>query len=139
MNSVKTIKEEGRLVADNERYTLYDYRLDELTVSLTELKKGQETRGHSHESNAEVYTFLKGGHGAIIIGNDRFEADGSTFFIPRGVFHKVVNESGETELRFIAVFMGDRKESAAVYARDSKESFRAPGARLNPPTVAATA
>jgi mannose-6-phosphate isomerase-like protein (cupin superfamily) len=114
--TIDTIKSEGRLVAENERYTIHDYDLDDLTVSLTQLKKGKETRGHSHDSNAEVYFFPYGGDAAMAVGNEKFNVDHGAVLIPGGEFHRVVNKSKKSDLLFVSIFAGKRNESKAKYA-----------------------
>ena len=59
----------AQLVLDNERYKVYDMKLDHLTVSVTELHPGQETRGHKHDDIEEVY-FCKEGMGKIVVGEE---------------------------------------------------------------------
>jgi mannose-6-phosphate isomerase-like protein (cupin superfamily) len=101
------IREEGVFIAENERYTIHDLRVDELTVSLTELKKAQETRGHSHADCSEVYFFTQG-DGKMQVGNRTYYVgQGSVIIVPRSEFHKVIN-LGEQKLIFIAVFEGKR-------------------------------
>lgn len=114
--TIETVKSKGRLVADDERYRIYDYRLDDLTISLTELKKGQETRGHSHDSNAEVYIFLGGGNATMTVGDERFQVDGGAVLIPRGEFHRVTNRSKMSDLLFLSIFTGRRTDTRAKYA-----------------------
>jgi quercetin dioxygenase-like cupin family protein len=105
--SLNIIRERGFLVAENERYTIHDLEVDELTVSLTELKKDQETRGHSHGDCSEIY-FFKGGKGKMQVdGQVHYVTQGAVIIVPRGKFHKVINLGLET-LTFVAVFEGKR-------------------------------
>ena len=124
--TLETIRKQGRLVADTERYRIHDYDLGDLTVSVTDLKKGQETRGHSHASNAEVY-FFDGGEAEMEVGKDRFEVDTGAVLIPQGEFHRVVNKSKTSDLTFVAVFSGKRELTRARYARGAVVSPGAEG------------
>ena len=93
------------LVADNERYTIYDLHLNGLTVSLTELKPAQETRGHSHIGASEVHFFIDG-RGKMKIDKQEYNVEkGSVILVPKGEFHKVIN-SDKKKLVFVTVFEG---------------------------------
>ena len=112
--TLSAVKQYGILVADNERYLLYDLRINELTVSLTELKPMQETRGHSH-MESEIYFFV-GGKGRMQIGNQEYDVEkGDVMFIPRKEFHKVINPDND-KLIFAAVFEGSRASKRYVYS-----------------------
>lgn len=115
--TLDTVKEKGRLVADDARYRIHDYHFDDLTVSVTELKRGQETRGHSHSSNAEVY-FFPGGAAEMLVGRERFEVAPGAILIPKGAFHRVFNRSKTSDLLFVSVFSGEREHTRARYHRD---------------------
>ena len=119
--TIDEVRSKGRLVADNELYRVHDYDLDDLTVSLTELKKGQGTRGHAHNSNAEVY-FFPGGKAEMEIGDEKVDIDEGVVLIPKGEFHRVLNLSDDSELKFISVFQGKRENSNARYAQRVKTS-----------------
>lgn len=99
----------GEIVKDNETYLLKDNKaLKNLVLSSTELKPGQQTRGHSHPGQEEVYYFVSG-KGAMQIDNELFEANaGDVFLIPDGAFHKVFNGSTTDTLYFVCVFDGKR-------------------------------
>lgn len=99
----------GEVVKDNEIYVLKDNKtLKNLVLSSTDLKPGQQTRGHSHPGQEEVYQFVSG-KGAIQIDNDLFDASpGDIFLIPDGAFHKVFNGSESENLYFVCVFDGKR-------------------------------
>ncbi len=93
----------AQLVLDNERYKVYDLKLDHLTVSVTELHPGKETRGHKHDEIEEVY-FCKEGKGQIIVGEEAMDFEkGDVVTIPLGAFHRVLNPS-KKELVFLAIF-----------------------------------
>lgn len=99
----------GEVVKDNEVYLLKDNKaLKNLVLSSTHLRPGQQTRGHSHPGQEEVYHFISG-KGAIQIGDDLYNAEaGDIFLIPDGAFHKVFNGSDIEPFYFICVFDGKR-------------------------------
>jgi quercetin dioxygenase-like cupin family protein len=99
----------GEVVKDNETYVLKDNKtLKNLVLSSTMLKPGQQTRGHSHPGQEEVYHFVSG-RGSIQIGNDLYQAsEGDVFLIPDGAFHKVFNGSETENFYFVCVFDGKR-------------------------------
>lgn len=99
----------GVVVKDNETYVLRDNNsLKDLILSSTLLKPGQQTRGHDHPGQEEIYHFVSG-CGSIQIGDDLYTASpGDIFLIPDGAFHKVFNRSDYEPLYFICVFNGKR-------------------------------
>lgn len=108
------MKNDGFLVADNERYSIYDLHVNELTVSLTELKPKQQTRGHSHTDASEIYFFVSGS-GKMQIGDQEYYVEkGSVILVPRGEFHRVFNSSVE-KLVFATVFEGSRTSKKYSY------------------------
>ena len=103
----------GVKIKDNAQYVIKDnYRLNNLTLSSTMLSANQETNGHAHSNQEEVYIFTKG-EGEMIIetnqnGQVRFPVKkDDVVLIPDGAFHKVINTS-HLGLFFICVFDGDR-------------------------------
>lgn len=99
----------GEIVKDNEVYLLKDNKtLKNLVLSSTTLKPGQQTRGHTHPGQEEVYHFVSG-KGAIQIDNDLYNVSaGDIFLIADGAFHKVFNKSDSESLYFVCVFDGKR-------------------------------
>lgn len=99
----------GKVVADTERYKLVDNtELKNLVLSKTSLHVGQETRGHTHPGQEEVYFFVSG-FGTMIVDGNTFDVNaGHVVQIPDGAFHKVINV-GDVDLEFICVFDGSRK------------------------------
>jgi len=104
----------SKIVKQNETYTLLDNtKLNNLVVSKTILHPGQETTGHKHEGQEEVYQFVSG-RGKMevnipsIRGGAFFVAPGDTVLIRDGYFHKVWNESKTEDLIFVCVFDGKR-------------------------------
>ena len=101
--NLKEFKQKSKLVKDNERYRIYDYVMQRIVISLTELKPNQETRGHFHKGIEEVYYFIQG-RGRMQLGEKFMEVkEGDIVPIPDGAFHKVFNPSNE-ELKFLCVF-----------------------------------
>jgi oxalate decarboxylase/phosphoglucose isomerase-like protein (cupin superfamily) len=101
----------GEVIKDNETYVLKDNKtLKNLVLSSTHLKVGQQTRGHRHPGQEEVYIFVSG-QGKMIVGE---ETDtpfnvfaGEIVLIPDGAFHRVIND-GDQNLLFNCVFDGKR-------------------------------
>lgn len=101
----------GEIVKDNETYLLKDNKtLKNLVLSSTLLRVGQQTRGHQHPGQEEVYIFVQG-HGQMIVGKETDEpfyvTAGDIILIPDGAFHRVIND-GEMNLLFNCVFDGKR-------------------------------
>ena len=101
----------GEVVKDNETYLLKDNRtLKNLVLSSTRLYSGQQTRGHRHVGQEEVYFFVVGS-GKMIVGDEDSEpfevAGGDVVLIPDGAFHRVIND-GDIDLLFNCVFDGKR-------------------------------
>ena len=97
-------KQQAELIRDSETYKVYDLTtLKDLNLSLTELKPGKETGGHSHKEADEIYIFIDG-KGRIEMGKEKILVkEGSVVAIPGGKFHKVFNE-GEKILSFWSIF-----------------------------------
>lgn len=104
---------QGQTVKDNSQYVLVDNtNLKQMTVSETKLRANQETRGHRHADQEEVYYFVEG-VGEMEVsptqGPQVFNVEaGDIVAVPAGSFHKVSNK-GHTWLRFITVFNGPRE------------------------------
>lgn len=101
----------GEVVKDNETYILKDNKtLKNLVLSSTKLYKGQQTRGHCHLGQEEVYFFVRG-YGKMIVGEETTEpfsvCPGDVVLIPDGAFHRVIND-GEMDMLFNCVFDGKR-------------------------------
>ena len=100
-------KNDSKLVKDNEIYTLLDNtELNNLVVSKTILHPGQETTGHKHEGQEEVYFFIKGSGMMEINDNKFFVDEGDVVLIEDGMFHRVHAE--EKGCYFVCVFDGKR-------------------------------
>jgi oxalate decarboxylase/phosphoglucose isomerase-like protein (cupin superfamily) len=101
----------GEVVKRNETYILKDNKtLNNLVLSSTKLFRGQQTRGHKHPGQEEVYFFVMG-NGQMIVGEETDEpfpvTAGDVVLIPDGAFHRVIND-GEMDLLFNCVFDGKR-------------------------------
>ena len=101
----------GEVVKDNEVYLLRDNRdLNNLVLSSTRLYRGQQTRGHRHPGQEEVYFFVSG-RGKMIVGEETDEpfdvTAGDVVLIPDGAFHRVIND-GDSHMLFNCVFQGKR-------------------------------
>lgn len=98
----------GDVVAANGVYTIRDNKtLKNLVLSQTILHVAQQTRGHYHEGQEEVY-FFEYGKGQMIVGEETFDVGaGDIVLIPDGLFHRVIN-TGESDLVFNCVFDGRR-------------------------------
>jgi len=101
----------GVVVKDNETYLLKDNTtLKYLVVSSTKLYRGQQTRGHRHQGQEEVYFFVQG-YGRMIVGEEDSEPfpvkPGTVVLIPDGAFHRVIND-GDINMMFNCVFQGQR-------------------------------
>lgn len=102
----------GEIVKDNETYLLRDNKdLKNLVLSSTKLYPQQQTRGHRHAGQEEVYIFVSG-FGRMIVGEETDEPftviAGDVVLIPDGAFHRVINDSPNVDLYFICVFDGKR-------------------------------
>ncbi len=111
---IRLDNKDSKIVKDNNTYRLIDNtELNNLVVSKTILHPGQETTGHKHEGQEEVYQFISG-HGKMEVnpewrgGGAFFVGPGDTVLIPDGYFHKVWNESDTEDLVFVCVFNGKR-------------------------------
>ncbi|MFA4999234.1 MAG: cupin domain-containing protein [Parcubacteria group bacterium] len=102
--NLKDFKRKAKLIRDNDVYQVYDLKeLENLTLSLTELKPHKSTTGHSHNTADEIYIFISG-KGEVEIGGSREKViKGDVLLVPRGNFHRVWN-IGWQPLKFWAIF-----------------------------------
>jgi|TARA_B100001093_G_scaffold413453_1_gene403336 mannose-6-phosphate isomerase-like protein (cupin superfamily) len=98
----------GETVKDNDVYLLKDNKFgNNLTLSSTFLRANQNTNGHTHSGQEEVYMFVSG-EGEMEINDNRFPVKGGDVVcINDGEFHKVYN-TGHLGLYFVCVFDGGR-------------------------------
>lgn len=100
----------AKLVKSDERYDVYDFKMENLVVSVTLLHGGKETTGHSHDEADEVYFFAEG-RGEIQLKDKKHKVNKNDIVvIQRGHFHKVFNTT-DKDLVFMCVFekYGERK------------------------------
>lgn len=101
----------GDVVKSDKTYVIRDNKtLNNLVLSSTRLYRGQQTRGHRHAGQEEVYFFVQG-WGKMIVGNEDSEpfdvGPGDIVLIPDGAFHRVIND-GDMHMLFNCVFQGTR-------------------------------
>lgn len=98
----------GDVIKANAVYILKDNKtLKNLILSQTILHVNQNTNGHYHNGQEEVYFFMYG-QGRMLVGDNEFTVQGGDIvLIPDGLFHKVWN-TGESDLIFNCVFDGKR-------------------------------
>lgn len=100
----------GYIAKEDERYIVKDNPFgNTLVLSSTRLHGNQETTGHKHEGQEEVYFFIEG-TGTMQLDDSYFDIEsGDIVPIHDGVFHKVFNKS-DNDLYFICVFDGKRRQ-----------------------------
>tara|TARA_B100000927_G_scaffold288756_1_gene283956 strand:- start:5673 stop:6005 length:333 start_codon:yes stop_codon:yes gene_type:complete len=100
----------GYVAKEDDRYIVKDNPFgNTLVISSTRLRGGQETTGHEHDGQEEVYFFIEG-EGIIELDSLYTNVKaGDIVPIQDGVFHKVYNSSDDNDLYFICVFDGKRK------------------------------
>jgi mannose-6-phosphate isomerase-like protein (cupin superfamily) len=106
---LEEFKQMAKLVRDEERYRVYDYPMNEMIVSLTELNPRNETKGHAH-SVEEIYYFFEGS-GMMRLGETLMRVrSGNVVPIQSNQFHKVFNPS-DVCLKYFCFFgkYGDRQ------------------------------
>jgi mannose-6-phosphate isomerase-like protein (cupin superfamily) len=108
-------KSDAKKVIDNEIYRIHDLNLYDssgrivFTISTTILKSGQQTSGHKHAKDPEVYEFVEG-HGEMILDDSKINVkSGDYLFVEKGKYHKVINLSKSSELVFKCYFNGEIK------------------------------
>ena len=108
-------KSEEKTVVDNEVYIIRDLNLYDskgrvvFTISTTILKAGQQTFGHKHGNDAEVYEFIEG-YGEMILDNTTVNVSrGDYVYVEESKYHKVINLSKSTDLVFKCYFNGEIK------------------------------
>jgi len=108
MNKVTMKDIGGKVIKDTDVYLLKDNAFgNKLVLSSTFLRANQNTTGHRHEGQEEVYFFVDG-EGEMEIDHRRFTVEaGDVVCINDGEFHKVYN-TGHLGLYFVCVFDGGR-------------------------------
>jgi quercetin dioxygenase-like cupin family protein len=103
----------GEVVRDTEDCLITDYQLEGVTLSVTELREGKATRGHSHK-DAECYFFQT--DAVVRLGHKTYEVKtGQMLLVRPGDFHRVYAPPGRTA-RFVCFFSGSRAEKQATYS-----------------------
>lgn len=104
----------GKVIRQNEKYTVTDNNfLNNMTVSTTILKGGQQTNGHAHEGIDEVYYFFEAPINAaeMIVGDSKFPVGKfDIVFVPGGQFHKVINHDRNLPVEFICFMQKLKRE-----------------------------
>ncbi len=98
----EVILKEGELIAENERYVLYDYKVQNtgFSISLTVLKPGKSTRGHRHVN--EQFYFFATGTGTMDLEQKLIEVKPlSLIRVESNTFHKI-NNPNKITLIFVA-------------------------------------
>ena len=99
--TIRSIPGESRT---NERYTVNDNtELDNLIISNVHLYRNQETLGHSHANQDEVYFFVFGQGSMLIDDITHRVSAGDVVLVPHSKFHKVFN-TGDTTMIFNTVY-----------------------------------
>ena len=98
----------GKVIKDNATYLLKDNAFgNNLVLSSTFLRANQQTNGHTHKGQEEVYMFIDG-EGEMEIDQKRFDVTaGDVVCIEDGECHKVYN-TGHSGLYCVCVFDGGR-------------------------------
>lgn len=69
------------------------------TYSSTHLNPQRQTRGHKHDDQDEIYKFIDvkdGEFGVVLVDSETLFVQKNTIvFVPRGVFHRVINPTLE--------------------------------------------
>jgi mannose-6-phosphate isomerase-like protein (cupin superfamily) len=108
-------KSEAKTVVDNQVYRILDLNLYDskgrivFTISTTALRPSQQTSGHEHANDSEVYEFVEG-YGTMILDNVMINVKtGDYVFVENGKYHKVINLSKSSDLVFKCYFNGEIK------------------------------
>lgn len=107
--SYKDLEKIGRVVKQDDIYTVSDFSMRNLVVSKTVLYPNKNTRGHFHDVD-EVYYFVEGS-GRIKLDNELIDINaGDVVIVTPNVFHQVFNH-GESDLIFLSIFekYGERR------------------------------
>lgn len=101
----------GEIVRNNERYVVRDLEVKDnagnviWTITITNLKNGQQTLGHLHQEGAEIFYFQKG-RGLMLLKTDAINIKpGLHVGVPKGIFHKVIASANE-DMLYMTYFNG---------------------------------
>ena len=108
-------KSKAKTVVDNHIYKIIDLNLYNsrgnivFTISATTLRAGQQTSGHAHANESEVYEFVEG-QGQMVLGDSTIKVGpGDYVFVEESKYHKVINISTTNNLIFKCYFNGEIK------------------------------
>ena len=108
-------RSEPKAVVDNKVYRILDLNLYDskgkivFTISTTILKADQQTTGHVHAQDSEVYEFVEGS-GKMVLDNITVDVkSGDYVYVEEGQYHKVINLSKSNNLVFKCYFNGEIK------------------------------
>ncbi len=108
-------RSEPKAVIDNKVYRILDLNLYDskgiivFTISTTILKADQQTSGHKHVQDSEVYEFVEG-YGKMVLDNTTIDVkSGDYVLVEEGQYHKVINPSKSNNLVFKCYFNGEIK------------------------------
>jgi mannose-6-phosphate isomerase-like protein (cupin superfamily) len=106
---------EAKTVVDNDVYRIQDLSLYDskgtivFSISTTTLRPGQQTFGHKHTSESEVYEFVEG-HGTMMLDSSPINVkSGDYVYVEESKYHKVINLSKSNDLVFKCYFNGEMK------------------------------
>lgn len=101
----------GEVVLNNDRYTVRDFEIKDnagniiFTITITNLKNGQQTRGHLHQEGPEIFYFQRG-RGLMLLKTDAINIKpGLHVGVPKGIFHKVIASANE-DMLYTTYFQG---------------------------------
>ena len=98
-----------KVVKQDERYTVSDNTdLNAFVVSRTILYAGQQTTGHKHKGQEEVYLFTRGDGRMELDDEILTVSKGDIVLVEDGQFHRVYNPT-LTSLEFVCIFNGTRQ------------------------------
>ena len=116
---------EPKAVVDNKVYRILDLNLYDsngkivFTISTTILKADQQTSGHKHAHDSEVYEFVEG-NGKMVLDNNTIDVKpGDYVFVEGGQYHKVINLSKLNNLVFKCYFNGEIKRPHLKSSRNT--------------------
>ncbi len=104
--------EDAEEVADIKAYKLRDIYFPgkegfiNYTLSITNLRAGQQTRGHSHSDNVELCRIEKGDCFVVLDGTATRVKSGAIILVGKTVHHKIINASTTEDVVFASYFPG---------------------------------
>ncbi|HKG89559.1 MAG TPA: glucose-6-phosphate isomerase family protein [Nitrososphaeraceae archaeon] len=130
IEALSNFGEQGTEIANNDIYQIIDLELKDMlgevkqTISRTTLYPNKSTRGHIHEHANESYHFIDGTGLLLLQGeglNKLYRIQPETWkFIPKKIFHMVINLSQNEDLVFETVYPG-KSDRPAINKEDKKK------------------